>query len=342
MTAPLRALIGALVLLALAGTPALAQPKTDVITLANGDRITGEIVRLSRGRLELKTDDAGTIYIEWDIVVRLQSTRQFEVETNTRQRLYGELATPNDRRLQIGEIPTPLPLDEVTQITPINAGFWAKLEGELDAGFSYTKSSGVAQINLNGDVRYRRPEFLVHLNGSATLTDQGDIDEADDRAAIELAYARYRGPNWFISGATRFESNESLGLKLRSQIGGLIGRRLISTNYAQMQAGAGIVGNDEQGVDADATQNLEGLLSFTTSYYSYDGSKTNLDFSFQYYPSLSNWGRQRVQLDTSFKRDLFKDVYASTNFFFTFDSAPPNPNAARSDLGITFSLGWSF
>lgn len=340
--ARLRTFLGVIMLIVLASTPALAQPKTDVITLANGDHITGEIVRMTRGRLELKTDDAGTIYIEWDNVVRLQATRQFEVETMTRQRLYGALTTPSDRRLQVGATPTPLPLDEITQIAPINAGFWAKLEGEVDAGFSYTRSSGVAQVNLAGDVRYRRPEFLFHLSGSATVTEQSNGDQADDRAAIELAYARYRGPNWFISGATRFESNESLGLELRSQIGGLLGRRLISTNSAQMQAGAGLVGNDEQGVDTEATQNLEGLLSFTTSFYSYDGSKTNLDFAFQYYPSLSNWGRQRVQLDTSFKRDLFKDIDASVNLFFTFDSKPPNPNAARSDLGITFSVGWSF
>ena len=341
--ARVRSLIAGLVLIVLTAAPAWAQPKTDVITLTNGDRITGEITRLSRGRLELKTDDAGTLYIEWDIVVRLQATtRQFEVETTNRQRLYGALTTPSDRRLQIGATPTPLPLEDVTQIVPINAGFWAKLEGEVDAGFSYTRSSGIAQTNLNGDVRYRRPEFLFHLSGSATLTKQDDDNDSDDRAAIELQYARYRGPNWFIAGATRFESNESLGLELRSQIGGLLGRRLISTNSAQMQAGAGLVANDEQGVDTQATQNLEGLLSFTTSFYSYDGSKTNLDFGFQYYPSLTSWGRQRVQLDTSFKRDVYKDLNASVNLFFTFDSAPPNPDAARSDLGISFTLGWSF
>ena len=47
-----------------------AQGKTDVVTLANGDRITGEIKRLDRGRLEFKTDDAGTLYLEWDKLVQ--------------------------------------------------------------------------------------------------------------------------------------------------------------------------------------------------------------------------------------------------------------------------------
>ena len=44
-----------------------APPRRTSSSCANGDRITGE-VRLERGRLSLKTDDIGTIYMEWDKV----------------------------------------------------------------------------------------------------------------------------------------------------------------------------------------------------------------------------------------------------------------------------------
>jgi hypothetical protein len=54
----------ALLVATLLGGSADAQPKTDVVRLLNGDRITGEVIALERGRLQLKTDDAGTIYIE--------------------------------------------------------------------------------------------------------------------------------------------------------------------------------------------------------------------------------------------------------------------------------------
>ena len=46
-----------------------AADKTDIVTLVNGDRLTGEIVELDRGRLVFRTDSEGTIYIEWDKVV---------------------------------------------------------------------------------------------------------------------------------------------------------------------------------------------------------------------------------------------------------------------------------
>jgi hypothetical protein len=340
--------LAAFAIVLLMSVPAYAQ-KTDVITLANGDRITGEITSLARGRLELKTDDVGTIAIEWDNIVHISSPRLFEVETTDGRRLFGTIAMAGERTIAVKGVDglSNVRIPEITRVTPIGASFWSKLEGSLDAGFSYTRSSGIAQINLNGDVSFRRPESVLRLSGSATVTsqevDEGEEDDGkDDRGATEFSYSRYRGRHWFVIGATRFETNESLGLLLRSQAGGALGRRLLNTNRAQMEVAGGLAGNDEQGVDAEATQNFEGMILFHSSYFSYDGPKTQVDLTFQYYPSLSNWGRQRIQLDTSLKRDIWKDLNGSFNLFFTFDSEPPNPSAARSDLGITFALGWTF
>src|SRR6185436_15259639 len=55
--------------------------KTDVVVLKNGDRITGEVKTLEQGRLKYSTDNAGTIYIEWEDIASLTASRIFEVET---------------------------------------------------------------------------------------------------------------------------------------------------------------------------------------------------------------------------------------------------------------------
>jgi hypothetical protein len=147
---------------------------------------------------------------------------------------------------------------------------------------------------------------------------------------------------WFGSGSLRFESNQSLGLVLRTQVGGIVGRRFVNTNKAQMSAGGGLVGNEEQGVDTATTTNLEAVLALDTAYYTYDGPKTVASFTLQYYPSLSTWGRQRVQIDSSLRRNVWKDFTASLNLFYTFDSQPPNAAARRTDFGLTVNAGWSF
>ena len=320
------------------------QKKTDLITLLNGDRITGEIVDLNRGRLELKTDDAGTLDIEWDKIARIEAARQFEVETSDGRRLLGTLGRAADQFVLIvassGDVLLPMP--EVTRITAIGTSFWAKLEGSVDAGFTYTHSSGIAQTTLNADSLYRRPAFVFRFTSSATLTQHSDEAERDDRAALALTYVRYRRRRLFIAGGTGFETNESLGLRLRSQVSGLVGLRLVNTNRAQFELGGGLVLNDERGVDTEPTQNIEGALTLRTSYYTYDRPRTEFDGSVQYYPNLTTWGRQRVQVDSAVRRELWKDFFVALNVFYSFDSAPPNPDAARSDVGVVTSVGWSY
>jgi len=157
-----------------------------------------------------------------------------------------------------------------------------------------------------------------------------------------MTYLRYVSQRWFLSGVGRFETNESVGIKLRSQVGGAVGPRLVNSNRAQLAIGAGIAVNNEQGVDVEPTQNVEALLMFRTSYFTYDRPKTNIDVSVQYYPSLSNVGRQRLQLDAGVRRELLKDFFVAVSMYNTYDNRPPNPSADTNDVGVVTSLGWSY
>ena len=343
MPAP-RSIAVAVALGTLAAATAHAQGRTDVVTLGNGDRITGEVIKLERGQLEFKTDDAGTLYLEWDKLVSLVAARQVEVGTADGRWYLGTLVRGADRTLAVVTSGQTIALQmlEVTQITPIGRSFWSKLDGSIDVGFSYTRSSGVAQLNLNSDTIYRRPAFQGRLSASLTQTEQDDGSGGDDRASVDMSYIRYRWRQWFVGAAARFENNESLGIELRSQVGFVVGPRLVNSNRAQMAVGAGLAVNDEQGVDVESTQNVEAVFLFTTSYYTYDRPKTTLDVSLQYYPSLSDPGRHRVQFDAGVKRELWKDFFVSLNGYNSYDNRPPNPTADTNDVGVVMSIGWSY
>ena len=233
-------------------------------------------------------------------------------------------------------------MPEVITIIPIGASVWARFDGSVDAGFSYTRSSGIAQLNLNSDTVFHRPSFLFQLTASGTYIRQSEDEERDDRGSLEFSYLRYIGRRWFGAGVARLESNESLGLTLRSQLGGWVGMRLVNTNRARFEIGGGAVVNNEDGVDTEPTQNIEGLLGLQTWYYTYDRPKTNVDASVDYFPGLSDWGRQRLQVNAAVKRELWKDFFVAFNVYDTFDSAPPSPGADRNDVGVVISLGWSY
>ena len=107
---------------------------------------------------------------------------------------------------------------------------------------------------------------------------------------------------------------------LRSQAGAAVGYRLVNSNNAQVIFGGGLTGNNEQGVDTAATQNLEGVINFKMEYDKDSHPKTNFDLSVEYYPSLSNWGRQRLQINSDVRRELWRDFYVSLSGYDTFDS----------------------
>ncbi|HET6617819.1 MAG TPA: DUF481 domain-containing protein [Gemmatimonadota bacterium] len=315
--------------------------RTDVAVLANGDRITGEVMRLDRGRLEFKTDDAGTLYLEWDALVSVVTTRIVEVVSEDGTRRVGSLVPAADWNIAVS---TPggtdsLPLAVITHIAPVGRGFWRQLEGSIDAGFSYSRSSGVAQLNVNSSTVYRRPAFKARLIAALTYTRQRDESERDDRGSVELGYRRFRWPRAFVGALARFETNESVGLELRSLIAAAVGPRLINTNRAEMFAGAGLAFNDERGVDVEPSQNMEGLLLFGLSYFTYDQPSTSMDIFLSYYPSP---GRHRVQLDAGVRREIWKDLFVALNLYDTYDSEPPNPEASTNDVGVMLSIGWNY
>src|SRR6476620_11396433 len=95
---------------------ARAQGKTDLVTLANGDRITGEVKRLDRGRLVFDTDDAGTLYLEWDKLASVESKLNVEVVTFDGRRFLGTLGPAPDRSIAVvaADGVTTLTMAEVT------------------------------------------------------------------------------------------------------------------------------------------------------------------------------------------------------------------------------------
>jgi hypothetical protein len=64
--------------------------------------------------------------------------------------------------------------------------------------------------------------------------------------------------------------------------------------------------------------------------------------SVQYYPSLSELGRHRLQFDGAVKREFFKDFIVSLNVYDTFDSRPPNADFDQNDVGVVLSVGWTY
>src|SRR5215204_5576072 len=127
--------------------PCVAAVKTDIVELRNGDRITCEIRKLERGKLTVKTDGLGTVAIEWDDVERVSSKASYDVELQSGVRLFGSLERSDPGAMVVGAAPGGVRtlLGEIVRIAPVGGTLWRRLDGTVDAGFSF------AQANVQTD-----------------------------------------------------------------------------------------------------------------------------------------------------------------------------------------------
>jgi len=322
--------------------PAMAAD-TDLVVLRNGDRLHGELKALQYGRLELSTSSMGTVYVEWDKVVEVVSPSFFEVEMMDGMRYYGsfQAGDPGTLAVALEGRTTPLSLALVVRLRPLKSSFWDRIDGSIDLGASYTKSSGIGQGSLSISLGVRRPKFEYSADFDTTVTVQPDQpDQA--RTVGSLSYLRLLKNRWYVPGTVKLERNTDLGLDLRTSVGGGFGRYFVQTNRSILRAGAGIVFNQENPVEGELSTNAEAFFGVSYSFFTYDTPKTDASTAFVLYPSLNVGGRYRTEFDLSLKREIVKDFTVGVTAYDSYDSKPPAGSSSSHDLGITLSVGWTF
>jgi hypothetical protein len=338
-----RAAAAALVLLAVGPPDALAA-RTDVLVLRNGDRITGEIKKLVGGRLEFKTDKAGTIQVKWDAVARLTSTLFFEVILDDARRLYGELLPPTvEGALRVGTeaLAVDVPLAEVAQIDRLRKTFWSRLKGSLDLGLTYTKADNKTEWNVKAQTNYRTPKRKLSLSAESIFrrADSGDFDRDD----VTVGFQRFWGGRWLSATFGSLQRNSELSLDRRLLAGGAGGLHLLRTVENDLVAFAGLAFAGEVFTDERADdESLEALVGFDYSLYALGGREFTVTASFLLFPSLSVQGRVRFETALELRKELLKDFYFNVRFFDSFDNRAQDSGTSKNDFGVTTSVGWTF
>jgi hypothetical protein len=340
-----RLLLAALVAAAAAaGAPAAAAPKVDVVVLRNGSRIVGEIRSMTKSRLELRTDDMGTLQIEWDNITQLTAPEFFEVEHMDGGLYFGSLrpGTGADTLEIVADWGNDqVPLWQVARIQLVKGGFWDKFRGSLDAGAGYTSATELLQLNFDAELRYTRPRFEAFAQADAVVTQQPEADDTQ-RSSLTVGYTRIFPNRHRIFAQGMLEQNRELGFDLRSSLLGGWAYTLARDRKNQLIGGAGLALNREKPVEGESTTNLEATLAFDYSNFAYDFPNTDVHLSLYSYLGLNNWGRFRLEASASLRRELVSDFFFGLKGYESYDSEPPTAGAKKNDWGLSLSLGYSF
>jgi hypothetical protein len=318
--------------------------KTDVVTLTNGDRITGEITKLEAGLLEFKTDTMGTVSIEWRFIDNIESDKSQMIEMLDGTRLLGQLQKPNVGhdvlvRSETGNIE--VPPEEVVSVWPVKATFKDRMDIDLSMGLDYSKSTSIGGLNAAVDFRLRGEDRLTEAMLRSNLIRQTGTDDLsryqlDGFHEYLLPNQRFR--NWFAG----IESNDALGVDLRLSIGAGFGKYLIKSNSEWFTIQGGLAMTQENPEKSDSETNVEAVANVRYRYFRFADPERSLDTSLSVFPSLTDGGRVRADFQTTFKLELIQDMFWAMEFYANYDNEPQSLDSEEFDYGIVTSVGWSY
>jgi hypothetical protein len=318
--------------------------KTDVVVLKNGDKITGEVKGLERGKLEFSTDSMGTVFIDWvDIQAILSDTGQ-SVELTNGQRFYGPLNKPEDAdmmQIETEQGTVGVSTIDVVTMYPVESTFWERLDLSASLGFSWDKASDVGRYTIGGDAEYRDPRFVTQAGFSGEIT---TLDEADDtrRFSANALHMQFRENKRFTAYFATVERNDELGIQLRTLAGAGYGWVPVRSNNNWFFITAGLDINHETPFDAESETNLEGVGMISYEYFRYSDPERSFKTSLTVFPSITDFGRWRADFDTDLDIEFIKDFSWVLGFFARYDSDPLSEEASSSDYGVTSTLKYDF
>jgi putative salt-induced outer membrane protein YdiY len=325
-------------------TPALAA-KTDIVVLLNGDTVTGEVKSLDFGSLRFSTDSMGTVQIDWEDIVALNSKQSLQVENVDGTRYFGSVE-PGTEEYQILVVtnsgPVEVSMRRIVRMTPIETDerWWQRVDGSLSFGFNTQKGSEVSTLNLAFDASYRTLNWLAGVTVNSAITDQPS-EETTMRQSVGLNYQRLRPNRWFTGWFASWETNDELGINSRVLAGGGLGRYIIQTNENQLSAVAGLVGTRESFIgETESTVNAEGLIQVKYLHRSLN-PESFISFTTNLYPLLEDLSSYRAESDLTYRHEFIEDLFFDLTVYRSYLSDPPE-GAVGTDYGVTTSIGYSF
>jgi hypothetical protein len=325
--------------------PLAAHDKTDVVTLKNGDRFTGEIKGVAREALEFDTDAVGTINIEWPHIASITSTFDYEVEVTTGERFFGSFeASDTSGELKVvgddGE--RRIPLSEVFSITPIGRGFWKRLNGNVNFGFSYTQSNQAVQYSLIAAAHYQNRKYLGSGLFNSIFNTQEGVDSTSQQSAGLRVTRKLKKANG-VYGTVQLQSNPAQGFDLRSVVGGGYDWFLEHRPDKHLIVNAGLVYDREEIVGSSQIDNsAEIAVGLQAANYSLSHPARTISLTFDTFTSVTGESRFRAQLNFNLTWQIINNFNLGISLLDSYDSRPPTVDSEKNDMSLSLSVGYSY
>ena len=310
--------------------------KTDKVFLRNGNMLTGEIKSMKFAKLLIDVEGPGKIDIKWEYIVKIESNKTLQITLRD-----GEVyVTTMDSLFSVVPYTT---LSDVVEIVRIKDKFIKRLDGSVNLGFNYAKSSDNAQFTFSSTTTYRKPKAEVTLKLNSVLTHNSSDTAVSRKQDAAIDFYRKLRNSFYANALFGWQQNSQLGLKSRFILSGSGGKIIVNSNQQRLLTGAGLSFNvEDRGDSTGYKSNLEGLVMIQYKKFRYIFPKMTIDAQYIIYPGLSDWGRMRMDLQVNTSYEFFKDFNVGLSFYDSYDNRPSAKAASTNDFGINFTIGYVF
>jgi putative salt-induced outer membrane protein YdiY len=330
--------------------PALAG--ADEIFFKNGDRLTGQILRLEGGRMTFKSNVAGELTVnlsdlesfksEQPLDVRLQdgSTVRAAVSDAPRGEVTVAPNTPQARTL---------PVAQVKAINPKDGWSGSALAGLLvTRGNSNTDN---ANVEFNVEKRRLNDRFTAggtYLYGRQRDPASGEKTTTTDNWNVRAKYDYFFSPHLYAYGNTKVEKDNIANLDVRLTPGAGVGYQIVDRPDFKASAEAGLTyvyekfaAPDEASTTEfrDHNEYLSGRLAYKLEKKF--GDRLTLFHSAEYLPSFRDLGDYLVNAEGGMRVGVTGQLFVEYKLTLTYDAIPA-PGASNTDLRHLLSVGWQF
>jgi len=319
--------------------------KNDTIVHINGNILTGEIKRLDYGIITYKMDGMGSIDFQTKKVKTIISKKKFEIKLTNGLNYFGSIDSVNNGRkvkILLGNLSKIIDIDDITELYPIKNNFWLRMSGKFNLGYNFSKGSKINTFTFSGNVDYRKKKSYYSLNWNNNFTAQKD-SIISSKTDVNFVIVHYINNNWSFYSQTGMNQASEMGLSLRlfQSFAGLYD--IVYNSKNRLNSAVGLSGNREWSNDNSlSANNLEAFMSLNYKLFKYISPKIDITTDFTIFPSLSNYGRLRIEYNLNSSYELFSDFFIGLNYYYSFDSKPIDINASKEDWGISTTFGYSF
>jgi len=316
----------------------------DEVCLKNGDRLTGQVIRMEAGKLILKTMYAGDISIVWQEVASVMTDGSVKVvlkdETalegttkaieDGKMKLHtGTLEAPASFRLADVKAINPKPIKTVKITTRTNVNITSE-RGNTDSDNYYFDGEFMARTKKN---RYKIGGELSKEDSEGTTTSQNWLAYGN--------YSHFLSKKWYLYTDTLFEHDEFKDLNLRSTLGAGAGYQVFETPLLNLSLSAGLAKVDENYDVAEDNDYSAGQWSVNYDQYFFK-KFVQLFHVHTGFVSLEDTNDWFLNTRTGLRFPLYKGVTATLQYNYDYDNQPSVNAEKKEDTKFIFLLGYEF